>query len=460
MGDPGALKYRILATDAVILVLATLLGFFLRFGDEASAAAVVGPIQLVGSLLPVFWLTVLIFMGSYDRRNLFVGLTEYSRVVLSAVVVLSVVATMSFLFKFDTSRAYVLVTIPVGMVGLLLERWLWRRRLLAKRRRGIGLAPTVIVGDDDERESLRTAMEARPWAGYRPVSDIRRPSTTSEWPEWFDALQGELARTGASALALAGSSASDAAFVRELSWNIEGEGVDLLVGAGVGTTTGPRVSLRVASGLPLLHLDEVALRNTQRVAKRTLDLTGSLLGMIILSPVLLIIAGSILVSSGRPVFFRQRRAGRDQQTFRMWKFRTMVNGADQQRDGLRARQGSDGPTFKADDDPRVTSVGRFLRRWSLDELPQLFNVVTGTMSLVGPRPHPLDDFHRYADRDLRRLIAKPGMTGLWQVAGRSDLTWDASIELDLLYIENWTFLGDLVILARTVQAVIQGSGAR
>ena len=144
----------------------------------------------------------------------------------------------------------------------------------------------------------------------------------------------------------------------------------------------------------------------------------------------------------------------------MWKFRTMVNGADHQREALRQAQGADSPTFKADDDPRVTTVGRFLRRWSLDELPQLFNVLTGTMSLVGPRPHPLDDVERYEDRDLRRLIAKPGMTGLWQVAGRSDLSWDASIELDLLYIENWTFIGDLAILARTAQAVIKGGGAR
>lgn len=459
MSDPGALKYRILATDAVIIVLATLLAFAIRFGDPTNPSGLLGPIQLVGTALPVFWLLVLIFMGAYDRRSLFVGLTEYSRVVLSAIVVLAVVSTVSFLFKFDTSRAYVLVTIPVGMLGLLLERWIWRRVLLARRTRGIGLAPTVVVGDDEERASLIDAMAERPWAGYRTIAELPRPDT-ERWSAWFGQLADTLSGTGATAIALAGSSASDAAFVRELSWRIEGEGVDLLVGAGMGTTTGPRVTLRVASGLPLLHLDEVALRNTQRVAKRTLDLVGSILGIIILSPVLLAIGIAVLVSSGPPVFFRQQRAGRDQHVFRMWKFRTMVNGADDQREELRIAMGSQGPVFKADDDPRVTRVGRFLRRWSLDELPQLFNVVVGQMSLVGPRPHPLDDVERYGTRDRRRLIAKPGMTGLWQVAGRSDLSWDASIELDLLYIENWTFLGDVVILARTAQAVLQGSGAR
>jgi len=460
VGDPGSVKYRILLTDALIIAAATLLAFFVRFGDEAPTTALIGPIQIVGTLLPAFWIIVLIFMGAYDRRALFVGLTEYSRVVLSSVIVLAVVSTVSFLLKFDTSRAYVLITLPVGMVGLLISRYLWRRHLIHQRIRGRGLASTIVVGNDDERGSLTRAMEDHPWAGYRVVLGLPRPATPDAWQQWFAELSAALERTGASALALAGSSASDAAFVRELSWHIEGAGVDLLVGAGVGTTTGPRVTLRVASGLPLLHLDEVALRNTQRVAKRSLDLVGSLLGIVLLSPILLAIAVAIVITSGRPVFFRQRRAGRDQETFRMWKFRTMVNGADHQREALRQAQGADSPTFKADDDPRVTTVGRFLRRWSLDELPQLFNVLTGTMSLVGPRPHPLDDVERYKDRDLRRLIAKPGMTGLWQVAGRSDLSWDASIELDLLYIENWTFIGDLAILARTAQAVIKGGGAR
>jgi len=460
VGDPGSVKYRILLTDALIIAAATLLAFFVRFGDEAPTTALIGPIQIVGTLLPAFWIIVLIFMGAYDRRALFVGLTEYSRVVLSSVIVLAVVSTVSFLLKFDTSRAYVLITLPVGMVGLLISRYLWRRHLIHQRIRGRGLASTIVVGNDDERGSLTRAMEDHPWAGYRVVLGLPRPATPDAWQQWFAEFSAALERTGASALALAGSSASDAAFVRELSWHIEGAGVDLLVGAGVGTTTGPRVTLRVASGLPLLHLDEVALRNTQRVAKRSLDLVGSLLGIVLLSPILLAIAVAIVITSGRPVFFRQRRAGRDQGTFRMWKFRTMVNGADHQREALRQAQGADSPTFKADDDPRVTTVGRFLRRWSLDELPQLFNVLTGTMSLVGPRPHPLDDVERYKDRDLRRLIAKPGMTGLWQVAGRSDLSWDASIELDLLYIENWTFIGDLAILARTAQAVIKGGGAR
>lgn len=461
MADPGILKYRILATDALVIIGATLLAFTARFGDEASASALIGPIQVVGTLLPIFWLLVLIFMGSYDRRALFVGLTEYSRVVMSGVVVLAVISTVSFLLKQDTSRAYVLITIPVGVVALLVERYLWRRWLLAQRRKGRGLALTIVVGDADERDLLAEQMAERPWAGYRVVACLPRPLSSNEWKSWFQQLDSQLTSTKATALALAGSSAADASFVRELSWHIEGEGVDLLVGAGVGTTTGPRVSLRVASGLPLLHLDEVSLRNTQRVAKRSLDIVGSSLGIVILSPLLIVIALSVLISSGPPILFRQKRAGRNQATFRMWKFRTMVRNADALKQQLRETSNdNEGPIFKSEKDPRITPVGRFLRRWSLDELPQLFNVLSGDMSLVGPRPHPLDDVELYQERDLRRLIAKPGMTGLWQVAGRSDLSWNASIELDLLYIENWTFIGDLAILARTLQAVVKGDGAR
>jgi len=186
---------------------------------------------------------------------------------------------------------------------------------------------------------------------------------------------------------------------------------------------------------------------------------GSAIGLIVLSPILLIISMIIAVSSGPPVFYRQRRAGLDGRPFEIWKFRTMRRDADGLRDQLREESQADGPILKIVNDPRVTPFGRFLRRWSLDELPQLLNVLGGSMSLVGPRPHPFDDVEEYDSRDYRRLIAKPGMTGLWQVAGRSDLSWDDAIELDLLYIENWSFIGDIAILARTVQAVVSRSGA-
>jgi len=459
-------QFLILGSDALCLIVATALAFVFRFGEETtSIATVVGPIQFVGSLIPIFWLTILIILGAYDHRVLFLGLSEFSRLVQSGIIVLAVISTFSFLLKFDTSRAYVLVTIPMGLISLAATRYLWRRKVLRDRGKGVGLAPTVICGTTFDSTELALAMKERPWAGYRVVAQIPGPpenlNNVDEVGVWIGRVVETLESEKAQALALAGSAGSHGDLVREISWRIEGKDIDLLVEAGLGRTSGPRVTLRVASGLPLLHLDEVALRHTQRFAKRSLDIVGSFFGLLVISPILAVVGLVVLLSSGWPIYFRQKRLGRGGEIFSMWKFRTMVKNADSLKEDLRQQsENPDSPTFKLEGDPRITKVGGFLRRWSLDELPQLFNVLSGEMSLVGPRPHPLDDAERYQESDSRRLIAKPGMTGLWQVAGRSDLSWDQSLELDLIYIENWTFIGDLAILARTFKAVIEGRGAK
>jgi exopolysaccharide biosynthesis polyprenyl glycosylphosphotransferase len=223
--------------------------------------------------------------------------------------------------------------------------------------------------------------------------------------------------------------------------------------------TGPRLTVRPAAGLPLLHLDEAVLSRPQAFSKRVLDLLGSTLLSILLVPVFVVIAIVVRVSSKGPIIFRQTRIGVGGRPFTMLKFRTMADGADAMRDELRVASGSQGATFKMSEDPRITPVGRFLRRWSLDELPQLWNVMGGSMSLVGPRPHPMDDVDRYEFDAYRRLALKPGLTGLWQVEGRSDLSWQEALQFDLYYVETWTLSGDLVILARTARAVVQGRGA-
>ncbi len=460
------LRLAILVSDFIILVGAVVTSFAFRFGEAPDAAEIAGPIQIVGSAIPLFWILVLVALGAYDDRILGLGLNEYGRILQSAIVVIAVVSMVSFLGKFDTSRFYVLGVVLVGLVGLLIERWLWRRLILRWRMRGLGLEPTLIIGGPAERESLRVALAERPWTGYRcvgefpgPVSYFEGQGAEGSSEAWLDSVENALQECQATCIALTGSDGVDNATVRDVSWRFEGYNLDLLLGTSLGNVTGPRISLRVASGLPLVHLDEVGLRDTQRFAKRALDLVGATALLILLSPLLLLIAVSIGATSGRPILFRQLRAGRDGVPFRIWKFRTMVLEADLSRDELRAASESSGPSFKMTDDPRVTRFGRFLRRWSLDELPQLVNVIAGNMSLVGPRPHPFDDVRYYATEDFRRLIAKPGMTGLWQVAGRSDLSWDDGLEMDLLYIENWSFVGDITILFRTFQAVATKGGA-
>ena len=461
-GVPRSIRVAILITDALVLVAATLIGFIARFSVADLDVALIGPIQIVGTVAPLMWIVVLVLVGSYEQRVVGLGLTEYGRVLQSALWMVGLVSVVSFLGKFDTSRAYVLLIIPIGVVALLIERWLWRRWILGRRKRGQELQTTIVVGDQHDQDHVREAFTERPWAGYlvtATMDGLPVAPTQSQRDAWLDQLMDTVQARNISCIALTGSCNLAGSDIREVSWRIEGQGIDLLMSSALGAVTGPRLSLRVATGLPFLHLDEVGLGLSQRTLKRLLDLIGSLVALIVLSPVLLIIAALIVFSSGRPVLFGQPRAGVRGALFRMWKFRTMTPDADSRKEELRLESALDQPMVKIPDDPRVTPIGRFLRRWSLDELPQFANVLRGQMSLVGPRPHPIDDVQRYREGDSRRLLAKPGMTGLWQVAGRSDLSWEDAVELDLLYIENWSLLGDLAIIARTVQAVITRSGA-
>ena len=464
VGVSRNVRIAILLTDALALVVATTIGFVTRFSFAELSTSLTGPIQLVGTIAPILWLAVLVLIGAYEQRVVGLGLTEYGKILQSALLMVALVSIVSFLGKFDTSRAYVLLAIPIGTLLLLLNRWLWRRWLIRKRNQGRELQSTIVIGNDEDRGRITRALTERRWAGYTVVAELDAPADDSSAESgasdaWMDALMDRVNSEQIMCIALSPSCGLSGADIRELSWRIEGRGIDLLISSALGAVTGPRLSLRVATGLPFMHLDEVGLGATKRGIKRLMDVVFSTLTLVVLSPILLVIALLILISSGTPVLFSQDRAGQRGEIFRMWKFRTMVRDADSQREALREITENQGPTAKFVDDPRVTPIGRFLRRWSLDELPQLLNVLRGDMSLVGPRPHPIDDVERYRSSDIRRLLAKPGMTGLWQVAGRSDISWDDAVELDLLYIENWSVTADAAILLRTVQAVLTKRGA-
>jgi exopolysaccharide biosynthesis polyprenyl glycosylphosphotransferase len=248
-----------------------------------------------------------------------------------------------------------------------------------------------------------------------------------------------------------------------LSWELEDTDAELILAPALTNIAGPRIHTQPVAGLPLIHVDRPTYRGANRILKKSFDLVGSVILVLLFSPVLLAVAAAIKLTSSGPVFFRQDRVGINGETFRMIKFRSMVVDAESRLAALKAQaQAQDaGNTvlFKIKNDPRVTGVGKFIRRFSIDELPQLFNVVTGEMSLVGPRPPLRSEVDLYGDDALRRLLVKPGMTGLWQVSGRSDLTWDDSVRLDVYYVENWSITGDLAILWRTARAVFGSSGA-
>jgi exopolysaccharide biosynthesis polyprenyl glycosylphosphotransferase len=269
----------------------------------------------------------------------------------------------------------------------------------------------------------------------------------------------ELTRAhGVDTVAVAASSAVPSEAVRRIAWGLEGSGVDVVVAPSVADVAGPRISVRPVSGLPLLHVDQPEFASGKRVAKSVLDRIVASGLLVALLPVLLPAALGIRLTSKGPALFRQTRIGRDGREFTVLKFRTMYQDAERRLAELTGRNESDGLLFKIRDDPRITPFGRFLRRTSLDELPQLLNVVRGDMSLVGPRPLPVKDTDFTGDV-RRRLLVRPGMTGLWQVNGRSRLSWEDAVRLDLYYVENWSISLDLAILLRTAAAVVRGTGA-
>jgi exopolysaccharide biosynthesis polyprenyl glycosylphosphotransferase len=265
-------------------------------------------------------------------------------------------------------------------------------------------------------------------------------------------------RVGADTVAVAGSGALGEHGLRRLAWSLEGCPVDLLVAPGLTDVAGPRVAIRPVDGVPLLQVDAPQFTGWRRLVKGAFDralATGAIVTLVV--PLALVALAVRLTSQG-PAFYRQTRVGRGGRTFRIWKFRTMRVGADGQQTDL-GHNDADGVLFKLRHDPRATRLGRFLRRWSIDELPQLWNVLRGDMSLVGPRPPVPAEVERYAEDVHRRLLVKPGLTGLWQVSGRSNLSWEECVRLDLRYVENWSVTLDLVILARTITAVLRADGA-
>lgn len=446
-------------TDSLLLILVMSLG--LAISSRASTWAI-DPVLAVYSVpfvIALLWLILLALRGSYDQRIIGLGTEEIRRVVSATLYTFAVVAGVSFLIRADISRAYAFVSLPVGLLAIVWARFAWRGWLYRRRAQGEYQYRTVVVGSGAASDEIADHLERDAYAGYRVIDRFPAPPADESLEGWLDDLDSVLDSARAEALAVAPSATLTGEAIRQLAWRVEGRALDLLIAPAMMDVAGPRLSVRPAAGLPLLHLDEAVLSRSQRIAKRSLDLIGAAGLIVVLSPVMLVCALLVRTTSRGPAIFQQVRIGRAGEPFTMLKFRTMVQGADAGRARLREEHSLDDPMFKLKNDPRITAVGRILRRWSLDELPQLFNVVGGSMSLVGPRPHPLDDVDRYELEAYRRLALKPGLTGLWQVEGRSDLNWAEALQLDLYYVETWSLSSDLVLLARTVRAVLQGRGA-
>jgi len=471
---PWVARYlrRLRVCDAAVLAYAILGTHLVWFGarspDVASTHRFGVSYLLVSVGLWVVWMVSLSLNDTREPRVLGDGGEEYQRVVLASFRVFGVVAIVAFLAQEQLGRGYLAVAFPVGTVGLVISRWMWRKYLHLQRRDGRWGQRVLLVGDQDDVCALAAELRRRPESGLRIVGAcVPQLAGAGPLPDGALPVLGDVTQvqavaeaSGARAVAVTASRGVPPAVLRRIGWSLEGTGIDLLVAPALTNVAGPRIHVRPMAGLPLLHVEEPRLPRGGQLLKTTFDVGGSLALIALLSPVLLAVALAVRVSGPGGVFYRQARIGRGGTTFRVWKFRSMRADADRELQALLAAQGrADQPLFKVEDDPRITPVGHFIRKYSLDELPQLFNVLAGDMSLVGPRPQRAEEVALYDDVAERRLLAKPGMTGLWQVSGRSDLPWEEAVRLDLYYVENWSFTVDLVLLWRTVFTVARASGA-
>ena len=459
----GAYVRRIVLGDIAGAALAGFAGYLVRFGAGTPAAHAS---TWAAVALPLIWVGSMLVARSYEERFLWVGAEEFRRVFFAAMMLLATLGTVSWAFKLDVARGFVILAVPLATLLSLAQRYAQRRLLHRARERGQHLQTTLLVGHRNAVAALDEQLDRESFHGYRVVGCCLPTDQFSPDADAFNGLPvlggleevaDVVSRYEVDTVAVLPCPELDGPALRRLGWDLEKTRAELLLAPAITEIVGTRVRIRPVCGLPLMHMERPELTGIRRLGKSLFDKVFASLGVLFLLPVLVGIALAVKLTSRGPVFFRQERVGRDGRLFPMQKFRSMVTGAHQMVDAL-ATDGN-GVLFKKKDDPRVTRVGKVLRRYSLDELPQLINVIRGDMSLVGPRPPLASEVERYGFDMHRRFLVKPGLTGLWQVSGRSDLSWDDSVRIDVRYVENWSLTFDFMILWKTVGAVLRGSGA-
>lgn len=434
----------------------------LRFGKHVTDGYVV-----LSLALPLCWLAALSLAGAYDVRFIGTGSDEYRRILNAGVGLTATTAICSYAVNIELSRGYLVIAVPCVAVFDMVTRFVMRKRLHRRRAAGQCLHSVVAVGHAPAVANLITELHRDTYHGLSVVAVCVAGAEAGDELAGVEVIGGlelddvmaAVEKFSADTVAVLSCPEIDGIKLRGLAWELEKTGTDLCLSPALVDVAGPRTKVRPTAGLTLLHVDHPQLGGFRQVIKDIFDRCAAAMALFLLCPLMVTLATAIWLSDGGPALFKQVRIGKDGRVFRIYKFRTMVVDAEQRRAQLIANNDLDGILFKLRKDPRVTALGAHLRRWSFDELPQLFNVVLGDMSLVGPRPALPDEAAKYAQHVRRRLVVKPGLTGLWQVNGRSNLSWEESVRLDLRYVENWSFALDLQILWKTISVLLHGSGA-
>jgi exopolysaccharide biosynthesis polyprenyl glycosylphosphotransferase len=453
--------------DGVVIAVASAIAVFARdivpldgpAGDGFSLA-----VLLAMPAIALAWITLLGSFGAYRLRYQRAGDMEYRRVVLASFTMAGLVGIGSYLLKAEFPRGLYALLFTGGTVGLVVARFLRRKFMNAVHRRGLLLTPIVVAGGSGHVDAIAKVLRRESWLGYSVVGAVTGDRVTKT-PGGLRVL-GTMADTVslieehdiATVIFAEGSFAAPAEF-RRMAWELEEKDVHVIVVPGLTEVSAQRLEVRPVAGLPLVDVDRPQAMDAARWVKRSFDVACSGFLLLLAAPVMAAVAIAIKLEDGGPVLFRQPRVGLKGEVFDCLKFRSMVTDAEARLAALVAQNEGAGPLFKMTHDPRITRIGRFIRRFSIDELPQLWNALRGDMSLVGPRPALPREVAEYDADARRRLDVRPGLTGLWQVSGRSNLSWEDTVRLDLYYVDNWSMVQDLMILAKTAKAVVGSSGA-
>ncbi|MFI9508337.1 sugar transferase [Nocardia sp. NPDC052566] len=467
---------RLGATDFGVIVAAVGLAQVIRFGGPAAPPLAwhlpyeVG-YTVVSVLLALAWAGFLAVSNTRSPQVVGSGAEEYRRLVSATLRLFGGVAIASLIFQIEFARGYLAIALPLGLLGLMLSRLAWRKHARARRGRGEYRSRVLVVGCPEAARAMATAFSRDPACGYRVVG-VCVPDGTSGTTYEFEALGRTFSvvgddrsvldavrRCGADTVAVTATDHLGPIELRRMAWELDPLGVELIVAPGVVDIAGTRLTNRLVAGVPMLHIARPQYDRAKSVGKAIFDGCFAAAVLFSILPALLGIALVVKLSSPGPVFYYSERIGRGGKPFRMIKFRSMYADADAQVAALIAGNGGNPVFFKMKDDPRVTPIGRVIRKFSLDELPQFLNVLRGEMSVVGPRPQVRREVDSYDGDMRRRLLVKPGVTGLWQVSGRSNLSLEDSMRLDLSYVENWSMVLDLLLIAKTIGAVARGEGA-
>lgn len=465
--------YRLLwLVDAIVVFSVAAFAQVARFGFE-NAFVIVGGFRVgyfpISLAIAGAWMVALGVYRSRDKQVVGIGPDEYKRVFSATIVLLGLLNMACVVFEIEIARGYVALVFPLGCLGLMTSRWTLRRWLTRQRVHGHYLSRVVVLGAPEEVRYVINQIEKKSGPIYKvvgvalqgpqqPPSLMVNGKAVPVVADIYSVVHA-VAATDADAVIIAGQVEGGSTYIQELGWQLEESSTELILTTGLTNVAGPRIHSRPVEGLPLMHVELPQYAGAKHAMKRVLDIILSAAALVVLLPVFAVLAVLIRRDSPGPVIFRQERIGRRGQTFVMFKFRSMVETAEHDLTELLEQNEGAGLLFKMEHDPRVTRVGRWMRHYSLDELPQFLNVLLGDMSLVGPRPPLQREVDGYERHVHRRLYIKPGLTGMWQINGRSELNWQDSVRLDLYYVENWSIVGDIIILWRTARAMIRPVGA-